>query len=193
VLVDREAKIIHANRAAQAMLAARSPIRSEQGELRAHLPETTAALRSAIAKAAGNETALGAAGIGIPAHRAEGEPALIHVLPLMSGDVRARIAPRACAALFVTPAVAGIGAPPEALAALFDLSPAEMRMLERLIAGDTPAEAAAKIRISVTTARTHLAHIFQKTGTSRQAELIGLAAKFSPPVGRTAKGDHTPN
>jgi DNA-binding CsgD family transcriptional regulator len=94
----------------------------------------------------------------------------------------ARIAPRASAALFITPAPDGSSAPSAALAALFDLSPAEIRTVERIIAGDTLAEAAAKLGIAVTTVRTHLAHIFEKTGTSRQAELIRLAAKFAPPI-----------
>jgi len=55
---------------------------------------------TAIAKAIDDEAAIGSAGIGVPAPQADGEPALIHVLPLMSGDIRARIAPRASAALF---------------------------------------------------------------------------------------------
>jgi DNA-binding CsgD family transcriptional regulator/PAS domain-containing protein len=182
VLVDADARIVHANRAAQAMLQAGSPIRSDRGELRALMPETTTALRAAIARAAGSEAAIGGAGIGVPAPQADGAPSLIHVLPLMSGDVRARIAPRAIAALFITPAVDGIGAPPAALAALFDLSPAEMRTLDRLVAGDTLAEAAQALGVALATVRTHLAHIFEKTGTSRQAELIRLAAKFAPPI-----------
>jgi DNA-binding CsgD family transcriptional regulator len=182
VLVDVDARIVHANRVAQAMLKAGSPIRSDRGELRALIPETTTALRAAIARAAASEVTIGGAGIGVPAPQADGEPALIHVLPLLSGDVRARIAPRAVAALFITPAPDGVGAPPAALAALFDLSPAETRTLERLLAGDTLAEAATALGIAVTTVRTHLARIFEKTGTSRQAELIGLAAKFAPPV-----------
>jgi DNA-binding CsgD family transcriptional regulator len=183
VLADASARIIHANRAAQAMLDAGSPIRSDRGELRAHLPETTAALKTAIARCTGNEVTIGATGIGIPAPRADGEPMLIHALPLASGDLRGRIAPGASAALFVTPARDGVGAPPAALAALFDLSPAETRTLERVIAGDTLAEAADKLGVALTTVRTHLAHIFEKTGASRQAELIHLAAKFSPPSG----------
>jgi hypothetical protein len=65
---------------------------------------------AAITKADGDEAAIGSAGMGVPALRADGEPALIHVLPLMRGDIRARIAPRASAALFVTPAGDGFAA-----------------------------------------------------------------------------------
>jgi DNA-binding CsgD family transcriptional regulator len=57
-----------------------------------------------------------------------------------------------------------------------------MRTLDRLVAGDTLAEAAQALGVALATVRTHLAHIFEKTGTSRQAELIRLAAKFAPPI-----------
>jgi PAS domain-containing protein len=131
LLVDGNATIIHANKAARAMLSAGSPIRSERGQLRTHWPETSSALMAAITKADGDEAAIGSAGMGVPALRADGEPALIHVLPLMRGDIRARIAPRASAALFVTPAGDGFGTPAAALAALFDLTAAEMRTIPR--------------------------------------------------------------
>jgi DNA-binding CsgD family transcriptional regulator len=184
LLVDGNATIIHANGAARAMLSAGSPIRSEHGQLRTYRSETFSALMVAIAKAIGDEAAIGGAGIGVPAPQANGEPALIHVLPLTRGDVRARIAPRASAALFVTPAGDGIGTPAAALAALFDLTAAEMRTLERLFAGDTPAQAADKLGIQITTLRTHLAHIFDKTGTSRVPDVIRLAGRFAPPIGK---------
>jgi DNA-binding CsgD family transcriptional regulator len=184
LLVDRSATIIHANRAAQAMLSAGSPIRSERGELRTYWPETTVALMAAIGKAVDDEASIGSAGIGVPAPQADGEPALIHVLPLMRGDIRARIAPRASAALFITPAGDTVGTPAVALAALFDLTAAETRTLEHLLAGDTPAQAADKLGIQMTTLRTHQAHIFDKTGTSRLPDLIRLASKFSPPIGQ---------
>ncbi|HKD25964.1 MAG TPA: LuxR C-terminal-related transcriptional regulator [Xanthobacteraceae bacterium] len=181
VLVDRDAKIIYANRAARSMLAAGSPIRSKRGAVHACRPQTSAALRAAIANAADGEATIGRTGIGLPAPQADGEPALIYMLPLMRGDIRGRIAPHAAAALFVTVKDGGASSFAEAIAAMFGLSAAEERTLERLLAGDTLAQAADTLGIAVTTVRTHLTHIFDKTGASRQAELIRLAAKFSPP------------
>lgn len=183
VLVDRDALIVHANRTAEGMLKARTPIRSEQGEIRANLPEVSAALRSAITAAAGDETAMGRLGVGIPASSTDGDPALIHVLPLTGGEVRARMARRAAAALFITTRIDDLGTPPEALANLFGLTAAESRLLAGLLDGDSLADAARKLEIAITTARTHLAHIFDKTGTSRQTDLIRLAARFSLPIG----------
>jgi DNA-binding CsgD family transcriptional regulator len=184
VLVDRDAQIIHANRTAEVMLKAGSPIRSEHGEIRVHQPEISAALRSAIATAANDEAAMGRVGIGVPAPHSDGDPALIHVLPLTGGQVRSRIAPRATAALFITTKLDDFGTPLEALAILFGLTAAEMRLLGSLLNGNSLADAAETLGIAITTARTHLAHIFDKTGTSRQADLIRLAAKFAPPIGR---------
>ena len=86
--------------------------------------------------------------------------------------------------MFVTPAGDGFGTAAAALAALFDLTAAEMRTLEHLLAGDTPAQTADKLGIRITTLRTHQAHIFDKTCTSRLPDLIRLASKFSLPIGQ---------
>jgi hypothetical protein len=50
--------------------------------------------------------------------------------------------------------------------------------------------------VALTTVRTHLAHIFDKTGTSRQAELVRLAARLAPPSAplvSTLAADHLEN
>jgi DNA-binding CsgD family transcriptional regulator/PAS domain-containing protein len=180
VLVDGEAKVVHANRSAEAMLRRGAPIRAHQGELRTNSAESSAALKAAVAQAP-IEGALGKSGIGLPAPQEEGAPALIHVLPLTSGERRARIAPKISAALFVTTAQKAAPSA-QSLAALFDLTPTETRVADALLAGKTPAETAAAMAIAVSTVRTHLAKIFNKTGVSRQAEFIRLAAQFAPPV-----------
>jgi DNA-binding CsgD family transcriptional regulator/PAS domain-containing protein len=181
VLVDGEAKLVHANKAAEVMLKAGSPISARRGEIRTRSAEASAALKAAVATAASDEAAIGAAGIGLPAPQTDGSPALIHVLPLASGDRRARIAPRASAALFVTTVNHG-ALPAQSLAALFDLTLAETRVLEGLLIGRTLSETAKTNAIALSTARTHMAKIFSKTGVSRQAELVRLAAQFAPPA-----------
>lgn len=60
----------------------------------------------------------------------------------------------------------------ELLTALFDLTPAELAVAERMALGDTIQEAAASRRVSVNTARTHLKRLFAKTGARRQADLL---------------------
>src|SRR5215469_10236182 len=180
LFADHDCKIIHANRAARAMLEKGSPIQSVYGELNTQLPQTTAALKKAVAVAV--EPAIGRMGIGVPVPQSEGDPACIHVLPLMTGDTRSRLAPRASAALFVTVKNGGAGPPAESIAAVFDLSPAEIRILQRLLAGRAPAEIADDLAVALPTVRKHLASIFAKTDTSRQSDLVRLATQLAGPV-----------
>jgi DNA-binding CsgD family transcriptional regulator len=54
----------------------------------------------------------------------------------------------------------------------FGLTPAEVRLVLRLVSGDSLRSAAKALGIKYETVRTHLKSIFQKTGTRRQAELV---------------------
>ena len=74
--------------------------------------------------------------------------------------------------------------PRRSLAANFKLTPAETRMFERFAAGATLAEAAETLAIAETTARTHLSRILSKPGVARQADLVALIHRLSPPVKR---------
>jgi DNA-binding CsgD family transcriptional regulator len=60
------------------------------------------------------------------------------------------------------------------LKTLFELTAAETRLAERLADGTPLKEAADHLGITVSTARTQLKNVFQKTNTSRQAELVRL-------------------
>lgn len=60
------------------------------------------------------------------------------------------------------------------LQARFDLTPAEARLVLRLVAGDSLKSSAEALGIEYETARTDLEAIFDKTGTSRQMELVIL-------------------
>src|SRR5215831_18447224 len=75
MFVDHDCKIIHANRAARAMLHKGSPIRSVYGELRTPLLRTTAALKRAVAVAA--EPAISRMRIGVPVWQFDDDPAFI--------------------------------------------------------------------------------------------------------------------
>ena len=55
------------------------------------------------------------------------------------------------------------------MAAAYGLTPAETRLLESLLAGRNFAETATSLGIALTTAKTHLDRIFQKTGVRRPA------------------------
>jgi len=77
----------------------------------------------------------------------------------------------------------------EAVAAAFDLTPAEIRTLGRLLGGSSPAEIADELGVALPTVRTHLSNIFAKTGTARQLDLVLLAVQFTTPNLRSQEND----
>jgi DNA-binding CsgD family transcriptional regulator len=65
------------------------------------------------------------------------------------------------------------GAPQEDnLRVLFDLTQAEARLVAALCAGETLAGYAEAAGASLNTVKTHLKHVFEKTGETRQADLV---------------------
>lgn len=97
--------------------------------------------------------------------------------------------------LFIVDPAAGQGPDETLLRTAFDLTPAEARMAARLCQGNTVDEAARALGIRITTARTHLARLFLKTGTARQAELLRallmLPVTPSPAPRSHSKNDET--
>lgn len=179
-LVAADATILHANEVARSMFEGGGPIRSVRGRLAARQTDASVALWTAIAGAAGPE--IGREGVGL-ALTSTGEPrAVAHVLPLAATGARGRPLPRAAAAVFVTGSSSEGAALPESVARSFGLTRAETRLLRRLLQGGTLVAAAAAIGIGEATAKTHLARIFAKAGVSRQAELVALIARLTPPV-----------
>lgn len=60
------------------------------------------------------------------------------------------------------------------LMATFGLTPAEADLAIEMARGDGRQAAARRLGVSVGTVRSHLMRIFEKTGVSRQAELVHL-------------------
>src|SRR5262252_5037576 len=69
----------------------------------------------------------------------------------------------------------------DAVAAAFNLTPAEIRTLERLLGGSSPAEIADELGVALPTVRTHLSNIFAKTGTARQLDLVLMTVQLTTP------------
>jgi DNA-binding CsgD family transcriptional regulator len=62
------------------------------------------------------------------------------------------------------------------LSRLFDLTPAQARLLALLIAGYSVEESALELGVSLETARTHVKALLRTTGTHRQSDLMRLVA-----------------
>jgi DNA-binding CsgD family transcriptional regulator len=182
LLVDETLGVVHANPAAEAMIAKGEPIGSTRGRLALAEAASQSALESAVAQAARDEAALGQRGIGIPASRIAGKPAVIHVMPLRRRAMLGGMVQRAVAALFIVPPGNTLVLPMNALALLYDLTPAEARIFELVCAGKTQTEIASELGIGRSTIKTHLLHVFEKTGCKRQLDLLKLATSLSLPL-----------
>jgi DNA-binding CsgD family transcriptional regulator len=134
--------------------------------------------RAAVANA--DPGGAGVKSIPLPA-RGDHPPMIVHVAPIERSAHD--IFNQAACIVIVTP-IGSVDVPDGAmLNGLFDLSPAEARLVQKLAHGMTINQVADHLTLSVTTLRTQLRSVFAKTGTSRQAELsrlIGSMGALSP-------------
>ncbi len=72
--------------------------------------------------------------------------------------------------------------PGKALGALYDLTPTEIKVTMALLQGFGVADTADILGIAEATVRSHLKHIYSKTGATRQAELIQMLMRAMSPV-----------
>jgi DNA-binding CsgD family transcriptional regulator len=182
-LVDDTARIVHANASGHAMLAANDFLCASGGRLVAGDGQTDRALREMLAAAGGGDVAIGNRGIAVPLSARDGECYVAHILPLTSGARRrAGTNYAAVAALFVHKAALDAPSPPEVIARAFNLTPSELRVLLGIVEVGGVSETAVALGVAETTVKTHLHHLFAKTGASRQADLVKLVAGFANPL-----------
>ncbi|MGY3450243.1 LuxR C-terminal-related transcriptional regulator [Bradyrhizobium sp. USDA 4353] len=177
--VDAGLRILASNEAAEQILSERdSGLSERRGVLVTPDLQSTARLQRLVASSCA--VARGLPGVGgdlliAPARQAGDAGALaISVGPALGLD-SPTIALEACAILIARKVSqqlpAGFG---EAIARFFELTPQEARVAAAIAAGQSLKQAAELIGIRVSTARTHLARIFDKTGTSQQSQLVAL-------------------
>lgn len=184
VLTDERSRIIYANRTACGLLEARSGIIKVGDRLTAQDATAAAALRGAIAAAGGGETnGIPRSGLAVPIPADRSDDLAAWVLPLDAG-LRSEFAAAYAAkvAVFLRPLDDTSPFPGELFVRRYGITPAECRVLALLTQGMTPREAAAALGITEPTAKTHLQHLFAKTGTQRQADLVKLATKAISPA-----------
>jgi DNA-binding CsgD family transcriptional regulator/PAS domain-containing protein len=182
-LVDAAGRTVHENAAGRSILAAGDILRSAAGRLVARDPLVNQILHDAFKSAERGDAAIGAQGIAVPLIAPDGERHVAHLLNLTSGARRQTgIAAAATAALIVHKASMRTPSRPEAIAKAYKLTPTELRVLLALIEVGGGPEIAEALGIADGTVKTHLGHLFQKTGVKHQADLVKLVAGFSSPL-----------
>ena len=182
-LVDADGRLLHANASGEAMLAAGDPFRASEGILTATSPKVHRSLAASFAVAAQGDAAVEARGIAVPITAASGERFAAHVLPMTSGRRRdAGEAEGAVAALFVRKVDLEFPAVVRSMAAIYRLTPSEVRVLHVILEVGGVIPTALVLHLGESTVKTHLRHIFQKTGARNQADLVKLVAGLSSPL-----------
>ena len=176
LLTDERGIILHANRSADHMLHKGRLIQNISGVLRANARSAASELRAALKLAAKNED-LNEIELIVCLTEPGVPPIVAHVLPLI-GSHPLGLQADAVIAVFIN-VIPDDQETAERMATTFSLTPAETRVLASLLAGKTIAETAAMRGTAVTTAKTHLDHIFAKTGVTRQTDLMRLITRIS--------------
>jgi DNA-binding CsgD family transcriptional regulator/PAS domain-containing protein len=181
-LVDEGARIIFANRSGRIMLDEGKIVCQKNRALMALDQRTGAMLPDAVALAGGGDAAVGANAIAVQLSPPP-EPWLAHILPLTSGARRcAGMEYSAVAAVFVHQASLEAPSAIETMAKLYRLTSSELRVLAAMIEVGGVAAVAEVVGLGESTVKTHLQHLFAKTGTNRQTDLVKLAATHASPL-----------
>jgi DNA-binding CsgD family transcriptional regulator len=181
-LVDGGGRITFANANGRAMLDDGAIVSGRGGRLAAREAEADQALKEVFAAADRGDDAVGAKGVVVSMIAPGGQRYVAHVLPLTAGTRRrAGKTYDASAAIFVHEAVLEMPSMPNALAKAYKLTAMELRVLLGIVQVGGGPSVAEELGISETTVRSHLRHVYEKTGTNRQADLVKLVAAFESP------------
>lgn len=172
---DADGRVCWTNGEAEEVFRARDGLVAERGELRASTPARTAALRGAVHAATRAALELSWREISISLPRPSGRrnytavvvPVRLAEEPLLGEGVLRALA------LVADPERAP-RVPQSVLASAFGLTTAESRVAALLARGRGVDDICECLDVSANTVRTHLKRIYQKTATTRQADLVAL-------------------
>jgi DNA-binding CsgD family transcriptional regulator len=182
-LLDADGRVVHTNVAGRLILDQGDFLSESNGRIVVRDGKTERVLRELLVAAGGGDAAIGTDGIALPLRARDGTSYVAHVLPLTSGARRlAGAAYSATAALFVRKSAIAAVSSPEVIARAYKLTPTELRVLLAIVdVGGVP-EVAIALGVAESTVKTHLGHLFEKTGVARQADLVKIVAGFSTPL-----------
>ncbi|MBI1418965.1 MAG: hypothetical protein GC146_17280 [Limimaricola sp.] len=193
VLLDEDERVIFANAIARDLTPERDGISiddrvrigaaAEARKLRDIFRSFTRSSGAAQSGAGAGAGPSSASGLALP--RPTGERDLL----LLASPIPETTDGRFRLALFVTdPQRNGLELPEDLVANLFDLTETETRIALALAEGRRKDQIAEHFQVSNTTVAFHLRNLFQKTQTSRQAELIALMLCGLPLITPGASG-----
>lgn len=184
-IIGPDTRILHLNAAAERILASDDGLHLDpQGSISASLTHSDRELRSLVYRA------LSAHGDGVPAGGSVSCPRqsgrceyAVHVIPLSAETVGETVGldtSKATALVVIDDPDRVPRLDTALLRRLYALTGTEAEVALRVAQGDGLRPIAEEFSVSTTTIRTHLQHIFEKTTTHRQAELVRLLLSIGP-------------
>lgn len=195
VLVDARARPVFVNRQAAGIADRKDGLALGEGTLAAGAPRATQQLRDAVCAAIGD----GATGTRrLLLTRPSGRPPLLVTLVSMTRNQgAARDARKPHVAILIKEPDDAIDLDRAVLAEAFSLTPRESDVAVRIAAGLDLEQVATELALNVTTVRSHLRQLFDKTGMRSQPKLAGLMHGFANPAADPSaiacgRGVHSP-
>ena len=180
IIVAGEHRVINLNSAAERIVRAEDGLCMRSGRIAATSMRADQELRRAIHNALAAECSTVRAGESLTCARLSGKrPYVIHVLPSHRRDVDEPPRQQMALVLIIDPEEE-----PECAIALlrrlYRLTEGEAEVALHLMHGADLKQISESLSISSATVRTHLQHVFDKTDTHRQAQLVRLLLTLSP-------------
>jgi DNA-binding CsgD family transcriptional regulator/PAS domain-containing protein len=178
VFVDRDGRLVHANAPATQMLTVNDVLGWSGGKPQPRDERAAAHLRAILAAAHREPPSPSCCAFSFGHCTQGGERLTVHILPLSAGNRRhatsswtAGAPCAAAAAIVVSQQTWDLPQRLQSAARLYSLTAAESRVVAVLLTGCTVGGAAKALGIKEATVKTHLQHVFDKTGTRRQVDL----------------------
>lgn len=174
IVADEGARLLFSNRTADKILKAADGLYGGPDGLSAYRARDTADLRGLVRWAADGHVPMAEDAAVVSLWRPSLKPSLlVRIAPVqLSPDLDGR--PLCRAAIFLQDPAVAATIDQSALMRLYGLTRAESHLVAILLGGKTLAEAGDILHVSPNTIRTHLKHIFLKTETNRQTQLLAL-------------------
>ncbi|WP_193044536.1 helix-turn-helix transcriptional regulator [Mycolicibacterium baixiangningiae] len=171
--------VLHCNSAASDLLHRADGLTVRSGRLRAARSDVDGALQRAVAAALGMDVGGARSGASVLCPRPSGgRTYVVHTFPFPAGADHDGEDPRAL--LVIVDPDDRPQPPKDMLRNLFGLTNGESDVALRVTSGQGLAPISEELSVSVATVKTHLQHVFDKTDTHRQAELVRLLTALLP-------------
>jgi len=178
IKIDARGRIVAANDRARAELQRRNGLSDVGGTLSAVLPGDNDRLQRLLARALPRLRDPAAAGSTMVHRNSQGPGVIVHVHPVVDPET-GYVGRRVAALVMIVDPLGRESVAPSLVMSVLGLTPVEAEIAVMLAEGWTARQIAGKTGRAYSTVRTHLKHVFDKLGVSRQYELARQVSALS--------------